>query len=146
MTLMLVFSEIMTFMWQYYVTKDTKLLRQLKHSFNGLCSPSGIIQINQKKKQKSFRYGLKERDRATTIAFAIVGRAITLDREPSKKKQRTDTKKNAKRIKSDNFTGINKKSSILLSQFWKNEWSDGSAQNNVFLWLITEDIKCYFHR
>ena len=44
---MLVFSEIMTFMWQYYVTKDTKLLRQWKHSFNGLCSPSGIIQINQ---------------------------------------------------------------------------------------------------
>ena len=33
MTLMLVFSEIMAFMWQYYVTKDTKLLRQWKHSF-----------------------------------------------------------------------------------------------------------------
>ena len=31
----------------------------------------------------------------------IVERAITLEREPSKKKQRTDTKKNAKRIKSD---------------------------------------------
>ena len=40
----------------------------------------------------------------TTIAIAIVGRAITLKREPSKKKQRTDTKKDAKRIKSDNFT------------------------------------------
>jgi len=55
-------------------------------------------------------------ERATTIAFAIVGRAITLDREPSKKKQRTDTKKNAKRIKSDNFTGINKeKSNIAIA-------------------------------
>jgi hypothetical protein len=31
----------------------------------------------------------------------IVGRAITLEREPSKKKQRNDTKKDAKRIKSD---------------------------------------------
>ena len=33
--------------------------------------------------------------------IAIVGRAITLEREPSKKKQRTDTIKDAKRIKSD---------------------------------------------
>ena len=39
-----------------------------------------------------------------TIAIAIVGRAITLERKLSEKKQRTDTKKNAKRIKSDNFT------------------------------------------
>ena len=36
----------------------------------------------------------------TTIAIAIVGRAITLERE-TKKKQRADTKKNAKRIKKD---------------------------------------------
>jgi hypothetical protein len=34
----------------------------------------------------------------------LIGRAITLERKPSKKKQRTDTKKDAKRIKSDNFT------------------------------------------
>ena len=34
----------------------------------------------------------------------MVGRAITLGRKPSKKKQRTDTKKDAKMIKSDNFT------------------------------------------
>ena len=44
----------------------------------------------------------------TTIAIAIVGRAITLEREPSKKKQRTDTKRDAKRIKSDNFTWGNR--------------------------------------
>ena len=37
--------------------------------------------------------------RATTIV--IVGREITLEREPSKKKQRTYSKKYAKRIKSD---------------------------------------------
>jgi hypothetical protein len=32
------------------------------------------------------------RERATTIAIAIVGRAITLKREPLKRKQRIDTK------------------------------------------------------
>jgi hypothetical protein len=37
--------------------------------------------------------------RATTIAIAIVGRAKALKIEPSKKKQRTDTKKDAKRIR-----------------------------------------------
>ena len=37
----------------------------------------------------------------TTIAVAKVGRAITLERKPSKKKQRTSTKKDAKRIKID---------------------------------------------
>ena len=41
----------------------------------------------------------------------LVGRAITLERKPSKKKQRTDTKKDAKRIKSDNFTRSNKEKS-----------------------------------
>ena len=44
----------------------------------------------------------------TTIAIAIVGRAKTLQREPSKKKQRTDTKKDEKRIKIDNFTRSNR--------------------------------------
>ena len=38
----------------------------------------------------------------------IVGRAINLERKPSKKKQRTDTKKDAKWIKSDNFTRSNR--------------------------------------
>ena len=37
---------------------------------------------------------------------------ITLEREQSKKKQRTDTKKYAKRIKSDNFTSNKQKSNI----------------------------------
>ena len=59
----------------------------------------------------------------TTIAIAIVGRAITLERKPSKKKQRTDTKKDAKGIKSDNFTKSHR-SPILLSQFWKFEYSN----------------------
>ena len=39
---------------------------------------------------------------------------MTLERKPSKKKQRTDTKKDAKRIKSDNFTRAIEKSPILL--------------------------------
>jgi hypothetical protein len=50
------------------------------------------------------------------FAIAIVGRAITLEREPSKKKQRTDTKKDAKRIKNDNFTRSNReKSNIAIT-------------------------------
>ena len=53
---------------------------------------------------------------ATTIAIAIVGRAITLERNPSKKKQGTDTKKDAKRIKSDIFTKSNReKSNIAIA-------------------------------
>ena len=43
----------------------------------------------------------------------LVGRAITSEREPSKKKQRTDTKKNGKRIKSDNFTRSNREESNI---------------------------------
>ena len=50
----------------------------------------------------------------TTIA--IVGRTITLERKLSKKKQITDTKKDAKRIKSDYFTRSNKeKSNIAIA-------------------------------
>jgi len=46
----------------------------------------------------------------------MVGRAITLEREPSKEKHRTDTKKDAKRIKSDNFTRSNReKSNIAIT-------------------------------
>ena len=47
-------------------------------------------------------------------------RAITLEREPSKKKQRTDTKKDTKRLKVT-IQGAIEKSPILLSQYWKNE-------------------------
>ena len=48
--------------------------------------------------------------------MAIVGRAITEEREPSKEKQRTDTKKDAMRIKSDNFTrGNREKSNIAIA-------------------------------
>jgi hypothetical protein len=65
---------------------------------------------------------------------------ITSEREPSKKKQRNDTKKYAKRIKSDNFwQGELKKSPIMLSQYRKFEWLDGtiiisyfSGSNNIF--------------
>jgi hypothetical protein len=46
----------------------------------------------------------------------IVGNAITLERKPSKKKQKTDTKKDAKSIKSDNFTRRNReKSNIAIA-------------------------------
>ena len=49
----------------------------------------------------------------STIAIAIVGRGIILEREPSKKKQRTNTKNDAKRIKSENFTRSNKENSNI---------------------------------
>jgi hypothetical protein len=53
----------------------------------------------------------------------LVGRAITLEREPSKKKQRTDTKKDAKRITSDNFKRSNREKSNIAMQYWKiNDW------------------------
>jgi hypothetical protein len=45
--------------------------------------------------------------------IAIVGRAITLEKKPSKKKQKTDTKKDTKRIKSDNFTRNNREKSNI---------------------------------
>ena len=49
------------------------------------------------------------------IAIVIVGRAITLEREPTKNKQRTN-KKDEKRIKSDNFTrGNREKSNIAIA-------------------------------
>ena len=48
--------------------------------------------------------------------MSIVERAITLERNPSKKKQRSDTKKDAKRIKSDNFIrGNREKSNIAIA-------------------------------
>ena len=48
--------------------------------------------------------------------MVIVGREINLEREPSKVKQRTDTKKDAKRIKIDNFTRSNReKSNIAIA-------------------------------
>ena len=55
------------------------------------------------------------------MAIAIVGRAITLEREPSKKKQRTDTKTDAKKIRVITLQGTIEKSPILISQYWKFE-------------------------
>jgi hypothetical protein len=43
------------------------------------------------------------------------------EREPSKKKHRTDTKKYAKRIKGDNFTRSNKEKSNIAIAILKNE-------------------------
>ena len=73
----------------------------------------------------------------TTIA---IGRAITLEREPSKKKQRTDTKKEANRIKSDKFTrSIRGKSNIAIAILEKLPFlketkiiSHFGGSNNIF--------------
>ena len=60
---------------------------------------------------------LKALAKSNDIFSLSLLRAITLERKPSKKKQRTNTKKAAKRIKRDNFTRAIKKSKILLSQY-----------------------------
>ena len=74
-----------------------------------------------------------EKEQATTFAIAIVGRAITLERKISKKKQRTDTKKDAKRIKSDNFTWSNReKSNIAIAILEK--WMIGWHYNYFVFW------------
>ena len=53
----------------------------------------------------------------------MVGRAITLERKSSKKKQRTNTKKDSKWIKSYNFQGAIKKSPTLQLNIGKmNDW------------------------
>jgi hypothetical protein len=54
---------------------------------------------------------------ASIFKLAIVGRAITLERKSLKKKQITDTKKDAKRIKSDSFSN-REKSNIGKNNDW----------------------------
>ena len=49
--------------------------------------------------------------------IAIFGRAITLERKPSKKKQRTDTKKDAK---GDKFTRSNREKSKIAIAILEN--------------------------
>ena len=75
----------------------------------------------------------KERERATNIAIANVGRAINLKREQSNKKQWTDTKKDAKKIKSDNFTWSNReKSNIAIAILEK--WMFGLYHDYFVFW------------
>ena len=55
--------------------------------------------------------------------MAIVGRVITLEKEPSKKKQITDTKIDVNKIKSDNFTRINRKKSNICDMIgWHHNY------------------------
>ena len=66
--------------------------------------------------------------------------AITFEREPSKKKQRTDTKNDAKRIKSDNFTWSNRdKSNIAIAILeirmigWHHNYFVFWVHHNIFV-------------
>ena len=68
----------------------------------------------------------------------IVGRAKTLGKEPSKKKQRKQ-KRLQRGLRVITLQGAIKKSPILLSQYCKNEWFDGTiiisyfdGNNNIF--------------
>ena len=79
----------------------------------------------------------------TTIAIAIFGRVITLEGEPLKKKQLTDTKKDERGLRVITLQGAIKKSLILLSQYRKNEWLDSTIiisyfgdSNNIFAGCI----------
>ena len=81
--------------------------------------------------------------------FAIVSRAITLERKPSKKKQKTDTKRDTKRIKSDNFTRSNREKSNIAIAILQKELLDGTiiilyfgGSNNIFADCIYIDILC----
>ena len=75
------------------------------------------------------------------MAIAIVGRAITLERESSKKKQRNGTLKDAKMIKSDNFLESNReKYNIALAILEKLPFLKGTknishfnGSNNIFV-------------
>ena len=66
--------------------------------------------------------------------------AIAFKREShQQKKQRTDTKKDTKRIKSDNFTRSNREKSNIAIAILENEWLDGTiiisyfgGSNNIF--------------
>ena len=73
------------------------------YSYRDSCHSFRILKALAKSKGNIFAIASeseKQRERATTIAIAIVGRTITLVREQS------DTVNEAKKIKSDNFTGV----------------------------------------
>ena len=60
----------------------------------------------------------------TIIAIAIVGRKITLEREPSKKKQRTDSKKMQRGLRVKTLQGAMEKSVYGVFIFMHNRSSD----------------------
>ena len=64
----------------------------------------------------------------------VNGRAITLEREPSKNKQRTDTKKDAKRFKSVNFTRVNREKSKIAVAILENRMIGWQHSYFVFWW------------
>ena len=73
---------------------------------------------------------------------------ITLERNPSKKKKRTDTKKDAKRIKSDNFTSSNREKSNIATAIFENRMMDGTiiisyfdGSNNSFVEYLSWHIE-----
>ena len=84
----------------------------------------------------------------STIAIAIVGRAKILERKLTKKKQKTDTKKDRKRIKNDNFTRSNsEKSNIAIAILeklmigWQHNYFVFGGSNNIFADCISIMLK-----
>ena len=89
-----------------------------------------ILSLSPLRARKSDNYRYRYRDS---------WKRDTLKRKLSKKKQRTDTKKDAKRIKSDNFTRSIRKESNISIAILGNELLDGTiiisyfgGSNNIF--------------
>ena len=83
------------------------------------------------------------RERATTIVIVIVGRAITLERKLSKKKQSIDTKTDAKGLRVISLQGAIEKSPILLSQYWKNECLLLPCQSRIQFLLLWQQSSVF---
>ena len=89
--------------------------RSFNYCDSNRCRSFTLLKALAKSNSNLFAIAFKS-EKEWQLSLSIVGRVITLEREPSKKKQRTDTKKGAKRIKSKNFTRSNReKSNIAIA-------------------------------
>ena len=60
------------------------------------------------------------------MAIGIVGRAITLEREPSNRSKELIPERLQRGLRMITSQGAKEKSLILLSQYWNIAWLDGS--------------------
>ena len=109
---------------------DSKICRSFT-LLKALAKSNGILFA---RKSDNYRY----RDRWKSDNFR--------ERAIKAKKQRTDTKKDAKRIKSDNLKGVIVKIPILLQQYCKmNDWMASYLQRILVLAIIFSPTVQYIH-
>ena len=72
----------------------------------------------EENKEKFIVFDTKK-ERATSIAIMVVGRAITIKKINQEKKQRTEYINEAKKIMSNNFKGSNREKSIIAIKISK---------------------------